>query len=521
MRKFFLTLLIVLLAPVLVVAAQGGMNSQEIEEIAQSVVLIGVRDDRGEYISSGSGTVIGPEGLILTNRHVVEGGVDYAIFLTTDIREEPVLAYHASVIGVSPDIDLALLEIDRDENGRRLRTRDIPNLPALTPNAATNAGVSDKVWIFGFPGIAEGRLVVTQGTITTIENGEVAGQRLEAFYLTDAEISPGNSGGLVVDANGKFIGIPTFVSSEELTGGRLGGIVTAQAIVAVLRDEQSNLVLLEDWYSMADQGSTTNISNLVGGYGLDCGNIEFDNGVQFQVVLMRSGFTYTATVIGINGFDPVLAVFDPVTMDGVCEDNNRAAAGFEVDLPTTGRVIADRSAAQIQFSQQSGEALADVSIVVGGANNAGGEFVLLLEGMAVTDFDGYGDPFRVFIYPGMVGYGAPLSVYMLGINNRLDPFMFIHDGDGNILEDDASNPLSCDDSGDRASCWAEGAYLGRSFVTRTQGRILRGDDYDAMIWLTLDGLADTTREDPYWYNFAMSSASGNGDYMLAFHVGTQ
>ncbi len=521
MRKFVLTLMVVLLVPTLAVAAQStGLSSQEIEDIAQSVVLIGALDNNGEYISSGSGTVIDSEGLILTNRHVVEGGVDYGIFLIDDIREEPQLAYYASVIGVSPDIDLAVLEIDRDENGRRLRRSNSPDIPALIPNDKTNVGISDDVWIFGYPGIAEGRLVVTEGTITTIENGEVAGEELEALYLTDAEISPGNSGGLVVDAKGKFIGIPTFVNSEDRTGGRLGGIVTAQAIMTVLSDEGSNLVSLDEWYEIAASGSNTNVSGLFGGRGLDCGRVAFENGVEFQVVQMRSGFTYTATAIGLNGFDPVLAVFDPVTMDGDCIDNNRDAAGFEVDLPTTGHVIADGSASQVQFSQRSGQGLADVSLVVGGVDNTAGEFVLLLEGMAVTNADGFGDPFRVFIYPGMVGYGTPLSVYMFGVPNSLDPLLFIHDGDGNFLEDNDSNPLACDDSG-TDSCWGVSDFLGRSYVTRTQGRLLRGDDFDSMIWLALDGLADTTVDTPYWYDFAMSSAQGGGDYVLAFHAGTQ
>jgi hypothetical protein len=521
MRKAIFLLIFVLIFPVVVSAAQGGMTSDEIEKIAESVVLIGVIDNKGDYVASGSGTVVDPEGLILTNRHVVAGGADYAIFLIDNIREEPQLGYYASVVGVSPDIDLALLEIDRDENGRRLRTRDIPNLPALVPNDKTNVGISDDVWVMGYPGIAQGRLVVTQGTITTIENGEVAGKELEALYLTDAEFSPGNSGGLVVDRNGKFIGIPTFVSSEDRTGGRLGGIVSAQAIMTVLNNEDKNLVFLEDWYAMVNEASNTTSGNLVGGYSLDCGNVEFSDGVQFQVVQMRSGFTYTATAIGINGFDPVLAVFDPVTMDGNCENNTRDAAGFEIDLPTTGRVIADRSAAQVQFSQRTGQGLADVSLVVGGADNVAGEFVLLLEGMAVTDFDGFGDPFRVYIYPGMVGYGAPLSIYMFGVANTLDPFLYIHDGDGNVLEDDADNPLQCDDSGDPDTCWGTTDYLGRSFVTRTRGRLLRGDELDSMISFTLGDLADTTVDNPYYYDFAMTSSRGGGDYVLAFHVGTQ
>ena len=59
----------------------------------------------------------------------------------------------------------------------------------------------------------------------------------------------------------------------------------------------------------------------------------FDNGIEVTVVQMRSGFTYTATAIGLNGFDPVLAVLDS-SGNGLCTDDNRDVAGYTVSLPT-------------------------------------------------------------------------------------------------------------------------------------------------------------------------------------------
>lgn len=268
--------------------------------------------------------------------------------------------------------------------------------------------------------------------------------------------------------------------------------------------------------------ATTQVNGgLSGGYSLDCGSIEFTNGVQFQVVQMRAGFTYTATAIGLNGFDPVLAVFDPVTMDGECIDNSRDADGFEIDLPTTGYIAADRTASQIQFSQQSGLGLADMSIVVGGADNSTGEFILLLEGMAVTNADGFGDPFRVFIYPGMVGYGTPLSVYMVAVANSLNPMLYIHDGDGNVLNDTDDNPIYCDDAGYSDYCWGASDVLNSSYVTRTRGRLLRTDEFDAMLHLPISDVTDASLDDSVYYDLAMTSSQGSGDYVLAFHVGTQ
>jgi serine protease Do len=97
--------------------------------------------------------------------------------------------------------------------------------------------LGENISIFGFPSIGDGFMVLTNGSITTIQNEDLGGQRLPLRYQTDAEISPGNSGGLAVNLNGEFIGIPTFVRSEERTGGRLGGIVTLPAIRVALELE--------------------------------------------------------------------------------------------------------------------------------------------------------------------------------------------------------------------------------------------------------------------------------------------
>ncbi|MBL8131078.1 MAG: hypothetical protein JNL42_04410, partial [Anaerolineae bacterium] len=80
----------------------------------------------------------------------------------------------------------------------------------------------------------DGYMVLTGGAITTIQNGNLNGERIPLWYQTDAQISPGNSGGLAVNSEGRMVGIPTAVRSEERTLGRLGGILTATAIQSAL-----------------------------------------------------------------------------------------------------------------------------------------------------------------------------------------------------------------------------------------------------------------------------------------------
>ncbi len=224
---FALTLLVPL-----TVGAQE-MTGASIEDIASSVVLIESIDGR-RALSSGSGTIISPDGYIYTNRHVIEDGDDFAIYMLDDIRERPVLRYYASLQYQSRniDIDFAILKIDRDERGREINARN-EALPYLIP-ASKEVNVGDTIRIFGYPGIGDGYMVVTTGEVVTVQNGSVDGNRLPVWYWTDAEISGGNSGGLAVNEAGEVIGLPTWVISEERTAGRLGGVLPLGAVEMML-----------------------------------------------------------------------------------------------------------------------------------------------------------------------------------------------------------------------------------------------------------------------------------------------
>lgn len=227
MKRLGFIVSLLLLAFAVQVSAQERLPADEINRIAQSVVEITVIVD-GEFYPSGSGTIISADGLIYTNYHVIEGGEDFAIYMPTDLAELPELRYYASAVEVFPDFDFAILQIDRDERERDIDSGSL-NLPFIQLAAALPV-LGEPVFIFGYPSIGNGFLVFTNGTITTIQNEDFAGDRLPFLYQTDAEISPGNSGGTAVNLAGEFIGIPSVVQSEERTGGRLGGIISLAAL---------------------------------------------------------------------------------------------------------------------------------------------------------------------------------------------------------------------------------------------------------------------------------------------------
>ncbi len=246
----------------------------------------------------------------------------------------------------------------------------------------------------------------------------------------------------------------------------------------------------------------------------------FDNGVEVQVVQMRAGFTYTATAIGINGFDPVLAILD-ANGQGICTDDVASAANYSVNLPTTGLVSASSTSSQISFNQTSGQNMADVSIIVGGYGNASGEFVLVLQGMAFTNADGGGDPFSVRMTPGMINSGVPLSVYMVSVTNSLDPYLSYVDADLTTILDTGNNPVYCDDAGNSSLCWGQSTNLTGSFIDRTAGQRIGGFDADAMLSIPLETYGLNSNIDLNFLNFLMSSyqRSTFGDYLVAFHIG--
>jgi hypothetical protein len=283
--------------------------------------------------------------------------------------------------------------------------------------------------------------------------------------------------------------------------------------------------LVGNWPSGEDAtGPGTNVSNNndtqqttgPSGMSVTCDDgATFDNGVEVRVINMRAGYTYTATAVGINGFDPVLAVLNTAGR-GLCSDDDAYAAQYSAFLPDGAEAPASNSSAQVYFANNSSRAFETVSLVVGGLNNAKGEFVLILEGMALTTADGSGDPISIAITPGMIASGVSPSVYMFTLNTGLDPFIAMIDSDYNFLKEDGSkgNYYACDNAG--YSCWGESDDLSNYYISRSGGRAIAGVDYDAMLKVPVQAGSEGN-----FYNFLMRSAGMKsfGDYSVAFHVG--
>lgn len=148
----------------------------------------------------GSGVIIDPSGIILTNNHVVERG-NKVIIRLHDGRE-----FEAVDVKTDPKTDIAVVRIEADEP-----------LPAGTLGNSDDIQIGDWVLAIGAPfGLDK---TVTAGIISAKSRGVGIAER-EEFLQTDAAINPGNSGGPLVNLHGEIIGINTAISSRS--GGNEG-----------------------------------------------------------------------------------------------------------------------------------------------------------------------------------------------------------------------------------------------------------------------------------------------------------
>ena len=149
----------------------------------------------------GSGVIVSPDGYILTANHVVSGAEEIMVGLGIELRK-----YKAKKVGTDPGTDVALLKIDEK------------NLPSITFADSEKARAGDIVLAIGNPfGLRE---TVTMGIISAIGRGGIGIVDYENFIQTDAAINMGNSGGALVDTEGRLLGINTAIFSR--TGGNQG-----------------------------------------------------------------------------------------------------------------------------------------------------------------------------------------------------------------------------------------------------------------------------------------------------------
>ena len=186
--------------------------------------------------SLGSGVIVSPEGHVLTNHHVIDGADDIELVLA-DGRE-----LHASVQGVDPESDLAVLKADGD------------HLPTITFGTTDQLQVGDVVLAIGNPfGFGN---TVTLGIVSALGRNHLGINRFEDFIQTDAAINPGNSGGALVDTAGNLIGINSTIFSQSGGSMGIGFAIPVSLARTVLAQIIKDGVVTRGWLGVEPQAIT-------------------------------------------------------------------------------------------------------------------------------------------------------------------------------------------------------------------------------------------------------------------------
>ena len=160
---------------------------------------------------TGSGSLITPDGLILTNAHVILSDRYYrvdalGVAFTDREDQSPELRYFAEVLQVDETLDIAVIKITADLYGNPVDYASL-NFPYVPLGNADDLRLGDQITILGYPGIGGETITLTRGEVSGFTSEAGRGDR--AFIKTSATIAGGNSGGLAADAAGYLIGIPT------------------------------------------------------------------------------------------------------------------------------------------------------------------------------------------------------------------------------------------------------------------------------------------------------------------------
>jgi Do/DeqQ family serine protease len=173
----------------------------------------------GPSKSTGSGVIISDKGYIVTNNHVIKDATKVDITLSDNRK------FEAEVMGTDPSTDLAVLKI----KGKNLPVVDLAN------SDETRVGE----WVLAIGNPFELTSTVTAGIISakgrdiSILNGQYS---IESFIQTDAAVNPGNSGGALVNADGKLIGINTAIYAPSGTYAGYSFAVPINLVKKVMQD---------------------------------------------------------------------------------------------------------------------------------------------------------------------------------------------------------------------------------------------------------------------------------------------
>jgi Do/DeqQ family serine protease len=197
--------------------------------------------------SLGSGVLVDPSGLVVTNYHVIEGASEVKVALS-DKRE-----FDADIILKDQRSDLAVLRVKGAKE--RFPTLDFADSDALQ--------VGDVVLAIGDPfGVGQ---TVTHGIVSAVARTQIGNSDYQFFIQTDAAINPGNSGGALVDMTGRLVGINSAIYSRSGGSQGIGFAIPANMVrVVVTSAQHGSTGVKRPWLGAKLQAVTPEIAESLG-----------------------------------------------------------------------------------------------------------------------------------------------------------------------------------------------------------------------------------------------------------------
>ena len=232
--------------------------------------------------SLGSGVIVQPDGLIVTNNHVIDRADEITVVLT-DRRE-----FEAEIVLRDDKTDLAVLRIDTRGEA----------LPHLEFRDSDTVEVGDLVLAIGNPfGVGQ---TVTSGIISALSRTARGVSDYNFFIQTDAAINPGNSGGALVTLDGRLVGINTAIYSRGGGSNGIGFAIPSNMVDTVVASAMSGGRVVRPW--LGARGQTVD-SDIAASMRLARPSGVLVNSIYRDGPAERGGLRVGDVVVSVNGRD--------------------------------------------------------------------------------------------------------------------------------------------------------------------------------------------------------------------------
>jgi len=230
--------------------------------------------------SLGSGVIVRPDGLIVTNFHVIEGADSITVVLS-DRRE-----FDATILREDARTDLAILKIDAGDE----------ELPSIALSDSDELEVGDLVLAIGNPfGVGK---TVTSGIVSGLARTQVGISDFNFFIQTDAAINPGNSGGALLRMDGTLAGINTAIFSRSGGSQGIGFAIPANMVRTVIDGAAAGAALRRAWLGASFETVTADIAEAI---GLPRPEGVILSGIHAQGPAVRAGLQSGDIITAFNG----------------------------------------------------------------------------------------------------------------------------------------------------------------------------------------------------------------------------